>query len=298
MNEKERENRGPEPMLEAWMKTANEFWGTAMKAWAGQAEKSAGRQYSGKEEKSRFHESFDSFTKMYQGLSAAMGDTGTMDSFCRGINSVPEILVKMTQMTWERFFHLHQKWMEKASRLGEKTEAFHFENLDQDVFTAWSELYQEEFSKYFNVPQLGLTRLYQERSNKFLDKLNLFQGALSEFMSILYIPMEKSMKVLQDKVEETSAEGKAPETFQAYYSMWIRILEGHYMTLFKTPEYIQTLSKTLNAMEGFMVARHELFEDMLQTLPVATNKDLDDLYREIYEVKKKLKNFEKRLAEK
>ena len=106
------------------------------------------------------------------------------------------------------------------------------------------------------------------------------------------------MKVLQDKVEEASAAEKAPETFQDYYRIWIRILEGHYMILFKSPEYTQILRKTLNAMEGFMVARYELFEDVLQTLPVATNKDLDALYREIYEVKKKLKVFAKRLAEK
>ena len=68
------------------------------------------------------------------------------------------------------------------------------------------------------------------------------------------------------------------------------------MTLFKSKDYTSTLRKTLNAMGDYMIARHEFFQDMLQTLPVPTDRDMDDLYKEIYELKKKLKRIEKKVV--
>ena len=34
-----------------------------------------------------------------------------------------------------------------------------------------------------------------------------------------------------------------PEDPKAYYQMWIKILEGHYMTLFQSPDYVKTLGE-------------------------------------------------------
>jgi polyhydroxyalkanoate synthesis regulator phasin len=76
--------------------------------------------------------------------------------------------------------------------------------------------------------------------------------------------------------------------------MWLKILEGHYMTLFKSQEYTQALGKTLGSMEEFTMARQELLQDALQSLPVATDKDMDELYKELYELKKRIKQLEKK----
>ena len=105
--------------------------------------------------------------------------------------------------------------------------------------------------------------------------------------------MEKSFKVMQEKLEALTEEGKLPETSQDYYRMSLKILEGHYMTLFKSPEYTQVLGKTLDAMEEFAVAREEILQDIIQSLPVPSNKEMDDLYKEIYELKKRVRQLEK-----
>jgi class III poly(R)-hydroxyalkanoic acid synthase PhaE subunit len=183
--------------------------------------------------------------------------------------------------------------MEKAGTLGQKTEAYKFENIDQDAFRAWTEIYEEEFKQFLNIPQLGLTRFYQERMARLADKFNIFQGAMAEFTYLLYLPMEKSFKVMQEKLEQATKEGKFPETSQEYYRIWLRILEGHYMTLFKSPEYTSVLKKTLDATEEFVAARQEVYEDILEMFPVPTNKDMDDLYKELYRLKKRIRDLEK-----
>jgi hypothetical protein len=116
---------------------------------------------------------------------------------------------------------------------------------------------------------------------------------MAEFVSLLYLPVEKSFKVLQDKLQQMADEGKLPDKSKDYYRMWIKILEGHYMTLFKSPDYVHTVAKTLDAMGEFWIARRQLLQDALQMLPVSTHRDMDELYKEIYLLKKRLKGLEK-----
>ena len=99
---------------------------------------------------------------------------------------------------------------------------------------------------------------------------------------------------MQDELARMADQGKLPESSKDYYRMWIKVLEGHYMTLFKSPGYTHTLGKTLDAMSAFMVARKEILEDALQALPVPTQKEMDELYREIYLLKKRVKELEKK----
>jgi hypothetical protein len=287
------ERKGPETLLEAWMESATGFWDQMGSMWAGASGAPQAPTTSKRTDKSRVQESMGSALKMWQAISSIMNEPGAMDSLFQGINTLPEVLLRMGRTGWERYFQQQQQWFEKAGKIGERTEAYKFENLDQDAFKAWTEFYEEEFRKFLNVPQLGLTRAYQERMGRFTDRFNLFQGAMVQFMSLLNLPMEKSFKVMQEKLETLTREEGLPEDSQAYYRMWIKILEGHYMTLFKSSEYTQVLGKTINAMEDFMVAKHEMLQDFVQMLPVPTQKDMDSLYKELYLLKKRVKQLEK-----
>jgi len=185
--------------------------------------------------------------------------------------------------------------LEKAGRIGSKTEAYKFEDLDENTFRAWLEIYQKDFGRFLNIPQLGLTRFYQEKINRAVDKFNLFQVVAAEFLYLLYLPVEKSLRVMGEKFQELSQEGNLSENFKDYYNMWIKILEGHYMTLFKSPDYTRALMKALDSAEDFITARQELITDGLKTLHVPTEKDMDELYKELYLLKKKVKALEKKM---
>jgi hypothetical protein len=156
-------------------------------------------------------------------------------------------------------------------------------------------VYEKELRQYLKIPPLGLTRFYQERFNAMLDKHNLFETTLAEFLSILYLPMEKSFKIFQEKLNQMAEEGSLPKDTKESYAMWLKILEGHYMSLFKSKDYTDALHRTLGNLEDFIIARDQALNDILQFLPVVTHKDLDDLYREFYDLKKRVKALEKQM---
>lgn len=294
MNQDQQGKSAPVSLFEAWMKSATEFWGSMARMWPGASGTSETPAARKKREKTRVEESMESTLKMCQTLSSIMSEPGTVDTLFQGISALPEIMSKMALTGWDVYFRLQKQWLERIGKIGQRTEAYKFENLDQNAFRTWSEIYEEEFQRFLSIPQLGLSRFYQGRMGRFADKFNLFQGAMAQFIYLLYLPMEKSFRVMQEKLEALAEEGKVPETSQDYYRMWLKTLEGHYMTLFKSPEYTRSLGDTLDAMEEFIVAREKVLEDILQMFPVPTNKEMDDLYKELYLLKKKVKQLKKR----
>ena len=296
MNETKQENTGAETLLATWLKTATEFWGSMARTWANVPDTSAASDTAAASETEaagRTQESLQSALKTWLALSSVMSDPGALEAQLKGVHGLPEVLSRLVQTGWDGFFQLQQQWLQRAERIGKTTEAYKFENLDQNTFVLWNELYEKEFRQFLHLPQLGLARYYQERVGRAADEFNIFQAKLAEFLHIFFLPMEKSYKVMQEKLTEMAEAGELPDDSKAYYQMWIKILEGHYMTLFKSPEYVNAMGQTLNAMEDYKISQEKVIEDILGMFPVPTQKDMDELYKEIYLLKKKVKALEK-----
>lgn len=258
----------------------------------------SGQKMNGLEAKPEGHSRFSpetllSIIKTWGTLSSVMSEPSAASSLASGFATLPDIMAKFFQTGMSGFLKIHEQTSDKLKDLGKRTEAYRFENLDQDSIKVWSDFYDKEIRQYLKVPQLGLVRVYQERFYQTIDKFNVFSTTFAEFMHVLMLPMEKAFMVLHDKIEEQIREGKTPEDPHEHYRLWVKILEGHYMTLFKTSEYTKTLNNTMSSYEDYLSARNQLVTDALQSLPIPTNKDLDELYDELYHLKKRVKDLEK-----
>jgi hypothetical protein len=68
------------------------------------------------------------------------------------------------------------------------------------------------------------------------------------------------------------------------------------MTLFQSAEFIRTLTHTLNALEDFALAKQELQSEAMAALGLPTRREMDDLYREIYLLKKSMKGLAQKIG--
>lgn len=292
-NMNQQRGSGSESLVETWMKTAAEFWGSTTQTWAQAYQGSGSASPLNKLTGTRSRESWETSLKTWQTLSSLMAQPEALEGMAKGINTLPEILTRVIKPFWEGFFEFQREWMERAGRIGKSTTAFKLEDLDREAFKIWSELYEKEFRQLLKMPQVGLLRVYQEHANMVLDKFNVFQAAMAEFVSLLHLPAEKSFQVMQEKLAAMADEGHLPEKTKEYYNMWVKILEGHYMVLFKSPEYNRAIAHTLDAMAEFLMAKKQILEDSLRSLPIPTQQETDELYKEIYLLKKRVKQLEK-----
>jgi len=273
-----------------WLKTAADMWLSMAKTMPPSSDTTLKTQTA---VQNRFTKQLETSLNLLKSFSRMMSEPGSASATANSVSALPEILMKMASSGFESAMQIQNHLMEKASKIGKRTEAYNFDNLDQEVFKALTDIYEKELRQYLKIPPLGLTRFYQERFNEMLDKHNLFETTLAEFLSILYLPMEKSFNVLQEKLQERAEEGNLPSEGKESYALWLKILEGHYMNLFKSKEYTDALHRTLNKLEDFLIAKNEAMRDFLQLFPIVTHKDMDEMYKEFHLLKMRVKKLEK-----
>ncbi|MBT8361216.1 MAG: hypothetical protein HKP41_21365 [Desulfobacterales bacterium] len=293
MNEKNEDPFGMSSIANIWLKSMGDLWGNMAEQWAASQDQqkmgSMGSQYSNPKAQA----AMEATLKNFRAMSGVMATPESLAALLKGGGTVPEVLLKLSQSSLDGFFEMQQKMVERLGRVGETAEAYKFQDIDENIFRAWTDTYEKEFKQFFHIPQLGLMRNYQEKINLVADKYSLFQSTLSEFLCLLGLPFNRTLQVMQDKLAEMAESEGLPEETREYYNMWVKVLEGHYMTLFQTPEYTETLARTVNALADFSAARNAALEDLLDTLPVAKLSDMDDMARELYELKKRVRKLEK-----
>ena len=290
MEENKKREIDPAAWMNAWSKSITDAWRLMLGAPAGD-----GPETSSKNPVSQAQKLLLSSSKMLHLMLAKMSDPASISATLQGMDTLPEISMNIIKQAVDSYFDMQKKWTEQVSKMGKHTEAYNFEGVDENVFKIWKETYEKEFQKFFNIPSVGLTRFYQERINRLMDETNQFQVALSEFMYLFSVPFEKTAKVMQEKTEEMMEQGDVSDDFKDHYNMYIKILEGHYMTLLKSPEYIRVMSDTINALVKYKQAKEKVLYDMLNPLPIPTNKDMDELYKEFYVLKKRMWEHSKRM---
>jgi len=249
-----------------WLKTAADMWLNMAKTMPPSSDTTLKTQTA---VQNRFAEQLETNLNLLKSFSRMMSEPESASAAANSVSALPEILIKMARSGFDAAMQIQNHLMEKAGKIGKRTEAYNFDNLDQDVFKALTDVYEKELRQYLKIPPLGLTRFYQERFNELLDKHILFETTLAEFLSILYLPMEKSFKVLQEKLQEMAEQGKSKE-------------------------YTDALHRTLNKLEDFLIAKNDAMRDFLQLLPVVTHKDMDEMYKEFHLLKMRVKKLEKK----
>jgi polyhydroxyalkanoate synthase subunit PhaE len=204
---------------------------------------------------------------------------------------LPEMAFMLAKAGWESYSRLHQQWCEAAAGTEETISMEPFDKKGQELLKAGMEFYEKEIRGFLSIPQLGLTRCHQERVGEVLDKFNLFQAKTTEFIYFLSQPVEKSFKVMQGKLREMKKKGAISDDPKDYYQMWISTLEGYYMTLFKSSEYVEALQGTLDSITEFSLARQRFLQGLLQLSSVPSYTEIDDLSKEVYELKKQIKDL-------
>ena len=276
-----------------WNKVIQEFWLPLFKPWSGVFQSSEAEDH-GQFNQGRTVDSLQATVRMWQAMTGAMGEPLAFEHFQKATEVTPDIALGFAQTCLQSFVSLQGRAGEWIQNRASSLSADEVQELDRVLIKELTETYEKEFSKYLKVPQVGLGRFHQERSLHAADKHNTFQLVLLEFLHMLYLPVEKSLKSLQEKMAEMAEAGPLEEKSKTYYNLWIKLLEGEYMELFQQPEFADLMGKTLGALNESTQARQAVIDDALKQMNIPTNQDLDELSKEIYLLKKRVRALEKK----
>jgi hypothetical protein len=184
------------------------------------------------------------------------------------------------------------KWLWNKGEVGDHG----FEQFQHEAVKAWTAIQEKGIQPMLKIPQVGLTRVHQEKIDRLSDKFHAYQSAVSEFQMLLSVPMEKSFADMREELDRLREKGEPAEDSKVFYPMWIKALENHYMSLFRSQEYLLALSRLLNETAAFRITGNDVLTEFLEFLPIPTNKEMDEFYKELYSLKKQTKEAAKKIG--
>ena len=100
----------------------------------------------------------------------------------------------------------------------------------------------------------------------------------------------RAMERVLSRLEEFKDEDwSTPEGVRKFYRLWWTINEDTYHELFLSEEFINLLREVLIRGLLFKKWLDELYDKMVEPLPIPRKKDMDEVYRAIYELKKEVR---------
>jgi len=282
-------------LMNIWLETAQEFWKAAGGVTAADETGEAADENESSKTSSRTYESLEAVLKSWKTAAEMAKDPDVMDRLNKSLQTAPDLILHMAESGWNTYMKLLQQWAEKMGRIQGSSKAYRFDHLDQETFQAWADIYTKELRPFFKIPKVGLARFYQERVDDAIDKFHRLQMELGELLYLLLLPMEKSFYELQEELDKMAAAGALPEDGKAYYNEWIKVLEGHYMKLYQSENYARVMARVLGAVENFKQAKDAVLVDVLKSLPIPNQREMDDLYKDLYHLKKRVRALEKEL---
>ncbi|MFO8032064.1 MAG: poly(R)-hydroxyalkanoic acid synthase subunit PhaE [Desulfohalobiaceae bacterium] len=274
--------------MSAGLSSVFNFWQTLFE---NMASISASEDDQSRANQSRMVGSLQGWNEFVQAAQKAMQQSDILQTFPESMYQAPFLSMGFAQMGMQELTRLTQDWMQGLEQA--TTQAHQTQN---DPFQAFMQAYSQSWQKILNLPQLGPERFRQQRLNLFLDNWTLFNNQLAAFMNQLAIPFEKASTDLQNKLEQMAEEGQGyPQSFQEYYNTWMKILEGHFMMLLKSEEFIGLLHNVVKQYIDYQQTQSQVLEDWIKILPVPTNEDFDALAKENYELKKRVNQLARKV---
>ncbi|SMD10521.1 poly(R)-hydroxyalkanoic acid synthase, class III, PhaE subunit [Desulfocicer vacuolatum DSM 3385] len=169
------------------------------------------------------------------------------------------------------------------------------DDFRNNIATIWKDMYESNFQKFFNIPQLGIGRNYQEQASSAMNAANKSMIAFSHFMALLYIPVERAGAMVMDEFTKMMDKNEFPKDPKAIYDIWIKALERYFMEMLQSPEYINAMHSLIDTISDHKESKGKLINAILRQLQIPSNSEMDELYQDLYNLKKRLKGVEKQL---
>ena len=195
--------------------------------------------------------------------------------------------------------HFIKPWIEAAEK-NMKTLPQFVEGRPQATMQAYHNLFNAfdgTVGKFFHIPPVGKDREKIELILRTLDDISVYSAKLTEFQHTMYVTGMAALEKVITAVTEKGNKGEDIKGFEEFFDLWVDINEKTYFELFQSREFSRMQGELLET--GLQLRQHnfKLMELYLYDYPIALRSEMDDLYKTIYELKKKVRSLEKQFGE-
>ena len=190
-----------------------------------------------------------------------------------------------------------QQWLGFVTRMGERASGVLRGEVKPDaareLYESWLRGYEETLGRVFHLPSIGPARQLIDKHMLGVDASVKYQAALTDFYGKMVQPGMESLGELAAKTQELAKGPMTPETFEKFYQLLLKTVEQRFGTLFRSPPFLTALEHTMHASLEFYSQMNALMEEQLKGTPIVTRRELDEVLRELHELKREVRSQKK-----
>jgi hypothetical protein len=190
-------------------------------------------------------------------------------------------------------------WVE-ASMKNVKTIPLLMEGKPNAYMQAYNNLFNafdSTFGRVFHVPPVGKDREKVKMLLGSFDDLSVYLAKYTEYQHTMYVTGLAALEKVIASVTEKCNKGEDPKCFDEFFDLWVDVSEDTYYHLFQSAAFSKLQGELLEAALNVRGHNFKLMELYLYDYPIALRSEMDDLYKTIYDLKKRVKSLEGQLGE-
>jgi class III poly(R)-hydroxyalkanoic acid synthase PhaE subunit len=157
--------------------------------------------------------------------------------------------------------------------------------------------YEVTLGKVLRAPTLGFFREFSERANRTADAYVRFNAALSQYFVPFYQTGLRAGEKVFQRLMEFKGKEVTPETLREFYRIWWTINEDVHFQMFRSEEFTRLLGEVVRAGLLFKKQFDELSDEIVGLTNLPTKKEMDEVYRSMYELKKEIRSQKRAIQE-
>jgi polyhydroxyalkanoate synthase subunit PhaE len=298
-------------MFTNWMNTLNGSYGEMMKNFGGASD--AKDSFAG------MFNNAQSYMKMFEiwmpMMKAVQDKSFTPDMFKNMLNTQmlkgmmdsmfhmqPDFIKSMTEQFNTTSKDGMNKIMDQSKGMYEnfKNSMNGYMPNSNEAFGKFNEMYSNFYNSFNNAaaPLMklvtpGTQKDQMDMMNDMSNEFNLYNMKNSQMQYMMYITGLKAMEEVADSVYSKIRNGEDMSNFMNVYQEWLTINDKNFVSLFDSEDY----SKMQSELNSFgMKLKHKIdltMEKSLGHLPLINRTEMDELYKTIYELRKRISVLEK-----
>ena len=200
--------------------------------------------------------------------------------------------VNMMKQAAEAGLHNYEGMKSQFNQFQSNT-ANPFSNM-MNMYSNWKQAFDNAISPLSKVINENDSVKTVKDWNQIADQMMEFSIKNSELQYMIYQHATKAMDTLATKVATNLKEGKEIDSIVKLYQEWLMIGDDVFTNLFQSDSYSKLMTevsslqlKIKSAIDG------QMEKTLFANIPVATRTEMDEVYKNLYDLKKMYRNLEK-----
>lgn len=157
----------------------------------------------------------------------------------------------------------------------------------------WNLLYDKGFGGFVKSPLLGPTREFNGKILAGFDAWKELYQASTNYQLVL---AEIQVKSFEELIKELASRTEKEETvkdWKEFQALWSQTVDKVFEEAFQQEDNLKVRGSFINSLNQYRIKQQEINEFYFELLNIPTRKEVDEMHKTIYELRKEVKALKK-----